>query len=114
MFLEEGADVNSVSKGLNPLMAAVLDGCDPKIVKSLATSPGVMIDAQASVWYDNYVEIAYLNCTLFRTCLAMRMQCKIHILATDRLQYTVHDHCAREANSKHKLCSCMGKQEGKQ
>ena len=51
MLLEEGADINSVSEqGTSPLMTAVLDDCNPKIFKSLATSPGVMIDAQASVW----------------------------------------------------------------
>ena len=67
VLLEEGADVNIVLDGLNLLMTAVLDGCNPSIFKSLATSPGVMIDAQASVCCDMY-EIAYLNCTVFRTC----------------------------------------------
>ena len=53
VLLEEGADVNSVSEqGISPLMAAVIDGCNPKIIKLLATSPGVMIESQASVWCD--------------------------------------------------------------
>ena len=52
MLLEEGADVNSVSEGSNPMIAAVLYGGNPNFFKSLATSPGVMINAQASGWCD--------------------------------------------------------------
>ena len=52
ILLEEGADVNSVLSGMSPLMAATFVGCNPKILKALSISPGVMIDAQASVGCD--------------------------------------------------------------
>ena len=54
VLLEEGADVNSVSGlgGLSPLMAAAAHGSNASISKALATSPGVIMDAQASVGCD--------------------------------------------------------------
>ena len=76
VLLEEGADVNSVSeRGLSPLMAAALDGGNPNICKPLATSPGVMIDSQVSI----YVMITYsvFRILLPKIFLAIRIQCKM-------------------------------------
>ena len=68
MLLEEGADVNSMTDGLSPLMQAARCGGNPKISKALATFPGVMIDAQASVHVMCFVVFACLNGIEFRIC----------------------------------------------